>query len=90
MGKNFLRNKKNKLRRAKKALDQHILESTTGWPRPCTGEAIIRQMQVAMMKADVMLIASEVESHRLAPYYDDEDENNPHKYVRNFDRNSRW
>jgi len=90
MGKSFLRNKKNKLRRAKKALNQHILESTTGWPRPCTGEAIIRQMQFAMMQADVMQIASEVELHKSVPYYDDEDKNDPHKYERNFDRNSRW
>jgi hypothetical protein len=90
MGKNFIRNKKNKLRKARKLLDQHVIESTTGWPRPSTAEAIIRQVQAAMMKAEVMRIASEIESHKPTPYYEDEDANDPHRYVRNFDRNSRW
>jgi hypothetical protein len=84
MGKNFIRNKKNKLRRARKLLEQHVIESTTGWPRPSTLEAVIRQMQTAMMQVEVMRIAAEID------YYKDEDANDPHRYVRNFDRNSRW
>ena len=79
MGNNFLRNKKNKLQKAIKAMEQHVVESTTGWPRPSTTEAMIRQMQLAMMQAEVMRISSEIE-----------DVNDPHKYERNFDRNSRW
>lgn len=90
MGKNFLRNKKDKLRRAKRALERHIVESTTGWPRPLAAEALIRHMQGAMMRADIMRIASEIESHKPTPHYEDDDANDPHRYERNFDRNSRW
>jgi len=75
MGKNFIRNKKNKLRKARKLLDQHVLESTTGWPRPSMVEAVIRQMQVGMMKAEVLRIASEIDP-----------DNDPKTYERNFNQ----
>ena len=79
MGKNFLRNKKNKLRKAVKRLELHVIESTTGWPRPSAMEAVIRQVKSAMMQAEIMRISSEIHA-----------DNDPHKYERNFDRNSRW
>ena len=71
-------------------MEQHVIESTTGWPRPYPMEAMIRHMQLAMMKAEVMRISSEVENYKPTPHYDDEDANDPHKYERNFDSNSKW
>jgi len=79
MTKSQRENRKKKLRRERKRLENHILESTTGWPRPSTAEAVIRQMQSAVIKAEIMRIAAELDP--------DED---PRFYERNFNRNSRW
>jgi hypothetical protein len=55
-----MEDKEKRLKKATDRMEQHIVDSTTGWPRPSGLEAMIRQIQIGLMKGEIMIIAMDI------------------------------